>query len=204
MKGKVKFLVLSAGFVVLFAVAVFGYRYLSSAYDGREDGEIQSSEQAADQSESDKQQETEVVMAPDFSVVDGEGNTVRLSDFAGKPVVVNFWASWCGPCKAELPAFEAACKTYGEDVAFLMVNMTDGVEETVEGVQKFLEDEGYELPVYFDTEYSAAIAYGANSIPMTVFIYGDGSMLGIYRGAISQKSLNQYTEMVRDDILLQR
>lgn len=184
MKSKVKYIILAAAFVILFAAAAIGYQFLSERYEAPESGIPES--------------EPQVVMAPDFTVLDEEGNSVKLSDFVGKPVVVNFWATWCGPCKSELPAFENACKTYGEDVVFLMVNMTDGVDETVEGVQEFLEENGYELPVYFDTEYSAAIAYGVSSIPMTVFIYEDGSGLGVYRGAISEETLNKYTEMVRD------
>ena len=57
-------------------------------------------------------------LAPDVTVVDGEGNEVKLSDFRGKGVVLNFWASWCGPCKMEMPHFQDAYEQYGEDVHF--------------------------------------------------------------------------------------
>ena len=103
--------------------------------------------------------------APDFTVQDGEGNSVKLSDFFGKPIVLNFWASWCPPCKAELPDFEDACKKYDGEVVFLMVNMTDNQMETVEVAKAFVAEQGYTFPVYFDTQYEAAYLYGLSSIP---------------------------------------
>ena len=101
----------------------------------------------------------------DFKVYDREGNPVSLSDMAGKPVVVNFWATWCGPCKSELPAFEKAYKTYGDKVEFMMVNLTDGQRETVPKVNEFISENEYTFPVYYDTKYSASAAYGISSIP---------------------------------------
>ncbi|MBP3544577.1 MAG: TlpA family protein disulfide reductase, partial [Lachnospiraceae bacterium] len=74
--------------------------------------------------------EPEKVPAPDFTVIDAEGNEVKLSDMRGKPVVVNFWASWCGPCKMEMPEFEEVYKELGDEVHFMMVNLTDGWQET--------------------------------------------------------------------------
>ena len=91
--------------------------------------------------------------ANDFTVINNEGESVSLSDFFGKPIIVNFWASWCGPCKMELPEFEKAYKTYGEEIEFLMVNLTDEYGETVESVKKFTKDNKYNFPLYFDTEY---------------------------------------------------
>ena len=135
-----------------------------------------------------------VEQAPDFTVLDTGGNEVSLSDFIGKPVVVNFWATWCSPCKSELPAFETAAEKYGEDVVFLMVNLTDGARDTVEKVTKFVEDNEYSFPLYFDTEYSAAIAYSVYSIPMTVLINADGSLLDSHIGAMSEETLNCYIE----------
>ena len=63
-------------------------------------------------------------VAPDFTVTDADGNAVKLSDFRGKGVVLNFWASWCGPCKSEMPHFQTAYEQYGDEVHFLMVNMS--------------------------------------------------------------------------------
>ncbi len=139
-------------------------------------------------------QEEPAVQAPDFAVLDSEGNTVRLSDFAGKPVVVNFWATWCGPCKSELPAFDAAYHTYGDEIVFMMVNLTDGQRETVDGVKAFVSQNDYSFPVYYDTEYNASNAYGVYSVPLTVFITEDGNVQNAQIGAMSADVLEGYIQ----------
>ena len=80
--------------------------------------------------------------APDFTVYDLDGNPVSLSDYFGKPIVLNFWASWCGPCKMELPDFQETYDELGGDVQFLIVNLTDGSRETVETASAYLKEQG--------------------------------------------------------------
>lgn len=138
----------------------------------------------------------EPVMAPVFSVADAEGNMVHLSDFYGKPIVVNFWASWCGPCKSEMPDFEEAYITYGEDVNFLMVNMTDGGRETVETAQEYIKGQGFTFPVYFDTSQDAAVTYGVVSIPSTYFIDSEGYAVAYAQGAITGDVLQTGLDMI--------
>lgn len=140
--------------------------------------------------------EEELVMAPDFKVYDAEGNAVNLSDYFGKPIILNFWASWCGPCQMEMPDFEEAYKEYGEEVQFLMVNSTAGSRETLETAQKFIEDNGYSFPVLFDTEANAAMAYGVNSLPNTFFIDGEGHAIARVRGIINMDTLVYGVQML--------
>ncbi|MBQ8208061.1 MAG: TlpA family protein disulfide reductase [Clostridia bacterium] len=130
-------------------------------------------------------------LAPDFSMADREGNSFKLSDFRGKPVILNFWASWCPPCKSEMPDFESAYKEYGEDINFIMLNVTDGSRETVETAKSFIESAGYTFPVYFDTGLEGSIAYGASSIPMTFFIDAEGKMVAYGMGMLDASSLAQ-------------
>ena len=134
-------------------------------------------------------QEPELTLAPDFTVYDLEGNEVHLTDFFGKPIIVNFWASWCGPCKMEMPDFDAAYATYKDDIVFLMVNMTDGSRETLEKASAFIVDSGYSFPVYYDTDMDAAMTYGVNSIPSTYFIDAEGYLVDSVYSAITKEYL---------------
>lgn len=127
--------------------------------------------------------------APDFTVLDAELNEVSLSDYIGKPVVLNFWATWCPYCISEMPEFEQVYGLYGEDVQFMMVNVTDGDRETVEKAQEFIAEQGFTFPVYYDTSLSAAIAYNASSLPVTYFIGADGEAAAYASGAIGTKTL---------------
>jgi thiol-disulfide isomerase/thioredoxin len=126
--------------------------------------------------------------APNFAVLDKEGNAVQLSDFAGKPVVLNFWATWCGYCKLEMPDFERA-RLENPDVLFLMVNATDGVYETVESAKAYIEDNGYGFEVVFDTMEEAQSAYHITGFPTTYFIDEVGNLVVYARGAISYNTL---------------
>ena len=132
----------------------------------------------------------ETQAAPDFTVYDGDGNPVKLSDFVGKPVVLNFWASWCPPCKGEMPDFDGAYRELGENVAFVMVNMTDGRQETLETAKDFLAGQDFAFPVYFDTDQDAAVTYGVTSLPTTYFIDADGNLAAYAMGAIDRETLD--------------
>ena len=129
------------------------------------------------------------VTAPDFTVYTLDGIPVSLSDFFGKPIVLNFWASWCGPCKRELPDFQEVYDEVGSDVQFLIVNMTDGSRETVESASAYLVDQCYTFPAYYDTQFSAAMAYGVSAIPCTYFIDAQGCAMARSTGAIDAQTL---------------
>ena len=126
---------------------------------------------------------------PDFKVYTMDGKEITLYESFGKPLVVNFWATWCPPCKAEMPDFEELYKEYGDRVNFMMINMTDGNRDTVDGVKAFIEDSGYTFPVYCDSDLSAAYAYSVSSIPMTLFFDAEGNLLNSNVGMISEVQL---------------
>ena len=135
--------------------------------------------------------------AKDFTVYDSSGKAVKLSDFTGKPVVVNFWATWCPPCKAELPHFNKLCSELEGEVVFLMVDLTDGSRETVEGVNAFVKENSYTFPVYFDTQADAAYAYSVSSIPMTLFIDRNGTLVNYQIGMMEEETLRNNVEKIR-------
>ena len=199
MKSKKILLVLAGFFVVLMVGAGILYGFLGNTIDPEA---LASSVPAptkpapTPQVDAPSQQETapqtepqeETVPAPDFTVYDADSNPVRLSDFAGKPIVLNFWASWCGPCQMEMPHFEQAYQDLGEEIHFVMVNMTTG-RETLKSAQDFLAQTGYTFPVFFDLDMDAAYTYGAYSLPMTVFIDEAGNVRDLAIGAISEETL---------------
>ena len=141
------------------------------------------------------QQET-YIKAPDFTVVDSLSEKVKLSDMRGKPVVVNFWASWCPPCKAEMPDFEKIYKTYGDDITIMMVNMTDGYQETYEKAEAHIKENNYTFPVYYDIDYSAATAYRVTSLPATYFIDAQGNLVTHAKGMIDYETLENGIGMI--------
>ena len=129
--------------------------------------------------------------APDFTVYDAEGNAHKLSDFRGKPVILNFWATWCGYCKMEMPDFNEKYQEYGEEVHFLMVNVTDGAQETVETASAFVAEEGYSFPVYYDTGLEAASAYNTSGLPVTYFIDAEGNFAAWQQGMLTADTLQK-------------
>ena len=133
---------------------------------------------------------------PDFTVYDAEGTAYKLSDFRGKPVILNFWASWCGPCKAEMPDIEESYKAYGDEIHFLIVNLTDGSSETVETASAYIAEQGYTFPVYYDTAMEAAYAYGISAIPATYFIDAEGGLVHQQVGMMSADVLQQGIDLL--------
>ena len=137
-----------------------------------------------------------MISALDFTVYDADGSEVHLSDFYGKPIVLNFWASWCGPCRSEMPDFQKACTDLEGKVQFLMINMTDGSRETLDTAKSFLADSGYTFPVYFDTKSEAAIKYSVYALPTTYFINAEGHLVAYAEQALSADLLQKGIDMI--------
>lgn len=168
----------------------------TASQDNSNNGNATSETDSENNSDDASAAEPELTLAPNFTVYDLEGNEVQLTDFFGKPIIVNFWASWCGPCKMEMPDFDAAYNTYKDDIVFLMVNMTDGSRETVEVASEFIADSGYTFPVYYDTQYSASITYSVASLPTSYFLNSQGELVAHAKGAIDAETLQRGIDMI--------
>ena len=188
MKSKKGFVVLVIAFAVLLVLAGFAYTKLSEKV-GEQNNLVASEDKQT-------QQEITRVEVPDFTVTDWEGNTVNLSDFKGKPVVANFWASWCGPCQMEMPDFEEKYKEYGDDIHFLIINVTDGNRETVETAKTFIQGTDYTFPVYFDTMLDASDKYRVYSLPTTFFFDAEGYGVAQATGMISAEYLQKGIDLI--------
>ena len=124
--------------------------------------------------------------APGFELRLLDGATARLSDFRGRPVVLDFWAHWCAPCRAELPAIDRLHQRYGDRVAFLAIHI-DG-EPARGAAAAFVRATGLAIPVAFDDGVTAG-AYHVATIPMLVVIDSEGRVSEVYRGMARESEL---------------
>lgn len=222
MNSKTKIILGVAAFVVFLGGSTLAYKALSAKISpqnsidiAQSKGEVKDSEGSTSAGEtsdggkssgsggssgsgSTESTEEEDLKAPDFTALDSEGNEVKLSDLVGKPIVLNFWASWCPPCKAEMPEFNKVYEEMGEEVTFLMVDMVDGQRETMEKGKKHIEKNGFTFPVYYDTKQEAAYLYGVASIPTTYFIDKEGNVITGVQGAIDEKNLRKGISIITE------
>ncbi len=126
-----------------------------------------------------------------FALSDVEGNSVSLDELSGRPIVVNFWASWCGPCRIEFPHLQEAADQYGDDVVFLAVNQQEDVETVVD----YFRELGLSMPVVLDTDAGVAQQYAVGrTLPTTFFINPDGDVAAIHRGPMTFGQIEGYID----------
>ena len=136
-----------------------------------------------------------VYTASNFIVYTEDVEPVELEQFIGKPIVVNFWATWCGYCVMEMPAFNEAYKE-NPDIEFMMVNYTQG-NETIEVASAFVRKNGYDFPVYYDAMGDASGVYEVESFPTTLFINRAGDLVKRVSGAMSREQLDEYLALIK-------
>ena len=126
-------------------------------------------------------------LAPDFQLPDLDGQTVSLSDFRGRPVLLNFWASWCGPCRLEMPFIQEIFEDRewaDKGLAILAIN----IGESHDTVKDFMEGHGLSFPVLLDATKDVALEYNIRGIPATFFIDKNGIIQDMKIGAFSSKA----------------
>ena len=203
--NKKRLLITLVIFLVVLGVAGVLYPKLSAGMQNQQLATVpttEPTEAVTEATQPEKQEETQpetteptepqTVAAPDFTVLDWDGNEVKFSDYLGKPIVLNFWAHWCGPCQMEMPEFNAAYERLGGEVTFLMVHegaaVDDGKDKVTEG--------GYTFPVVFDVDSSAGNLYGITAFPTTFFIDTDGHLQAYYMGAMDANLLQQGIDLI--------
>lgn len=130
--------------------------------------------------------------APQITLEYFDGSTGSLADLRGRPIVLNFWASWCPACIAEMPDFEAVHQRFGDDVIFIGVDMQDVDRATAE---RFIADTGVTYAIADDPTGAIFAAFSGFAMPTTVFIDDQGNIVGRQNGAIFE---DQLTEMIAD------
>jgi len=185
MAQKLKLFLGMAGLALLIVVAMVAYNMLVSRVDPADRFAFLEEWDGAEAEVYAHRHE-----APDFALVDWDGNSRRFSDLAtGQPTVLNFWASWCPSCRLEKPGFEMVYRDRGAEVKFVMLGLADGVRETVETGQRYIEEGGFTLPVYFDTLQEGVMAHGIRFLPTTVFIDREGYIVTEMVGAVDEQTL---------------
>ncbi|MEI3606354.1 redoxin domain-containing protein [Pseudogracilibacillus sp. SE30717A] len=127
--------------------------------------------------------------APDFELTTIDGETVKLSEFRGEKILLNFWASWCAPCRSEMPDMQKFHETY-DDVVILAVNLTE-TETSKTNVTNFLDEYEITFPVLMDSETVVANIYNARALPTSYLINSDGRIHNIATGPLNYESMVQ-------------
>ena len=144
----------------------------------------------------------DLMEAVDFSLTDQYGNTHTLSDYKGKTVFLNFFATWCGPCKVEMPHIEELYNEHNlnnDDIVIIAVSNPGGREKDMNGVKQFLKDEGYTFPVVFDESGEVFSKYNIMSLPTTFMINEEGKVYGYVSGALSKDQMESIIKQTQEN-----
>ncbi|NHM28516.1 TlpA family protein disulfide reductase [Desulfofundulus sp. TPOSR] len=179
---------------VVIVSLIAAYAYIWSG--GKERGKDGTPPAATGNKESGVPVGTEVGQrAPDFTLTTTGGKEVSLSNFRGRPVVLNFWATWCPPCREEMPAIQSFYEKRGREIQVLAVNLTAS-EKSAAHVKDFLKAGGFTFPVLLDTRNTAAQEYLVRAIPTTFFIDREGIIRAKHTGPMTLEMLEKAVEKI--------
>ncbi|MBQ6004056.1 MAG: TlpA family protein disulfide reductase [Clostridia bacterium] len=135
--------------------------------------------------------ETEKAMFVPFEVTGSDGKKITLEHSSDKVTVINFWASWCTPCREEMDIFERLYLDHGDVFEIKMINLTDGQRETMDTAQEYITKKGYSFPVFFDEDYNGVNEYYVVSIPRTLIIDKDGTIIFSITGEVTEETFEK-------------
>jgi peroxiredoxin len=130
--------------------------------------------------------------APDFTIVDLNEKKVSLSDYRGKKIILNMWATWCPPCRAEMPEMQSYYETYAEEdnVEILAVNMT--FQDSISNIETFKEENGITFPILLDRHNDVGVPYRVMVLPTTWFINEEGIISDVHSGPMDEAMMKNY------------
>lgn len=131
-------------------------------------------------------------IVPDFSLYDILGNKVDIKQFRGKPVILNFWATWCAPCKLEMPLFLDIYEQQAGNLVVLAVNK----KETVETIDTYVKNHGLTFTVLLDSDGLIAKKNGVNAFPTTFFIDKEGIIQSQHVGQLDKNTMADYLKLI--------
>ena len=168
------------------------------------DSDNTADEETASSSESPDSESQTTVPALDFTLTDQFGNTHTLADYKGKTILLNFWATWCGPCQMEMPDLQALYEEWGENEGDLVVlgiaspaaegSLYPVDDKSAEEIGAWLEEQGYSYPVLMDTTGELFLGYGVYSFPTTFMIDKEGNVFGYLSGSMSREIMDSIVE----------
>ncbi len=127
-------------------------------------------------------------LAPDFELKQPDGSALKLSSFKGKPVLINFWATWCAPCRVEMPEIASVYQQYKKDgLVVLGVNIKDELAD----VKKYIEDGGYSWPILMDYDSKVKDTYQVTGYPFSLFVDREGFIRAMQVGGMDKKGLEE-------------
>ena len=168
-----------------------------------EDSDVEVSAESQEAvSDEDNNSSVEIVPAPDFTLTDQDGNVHTLSDYKGKTVFLNFWATWCPPCRSEMPEIQKLYEEYGYNEGDLVVlgvaAPNVGQEGDLDSVTAFLTENEYTFPVVMDNMGTVTFTYGIRAYPTTFMISEDGSIYGYVEGALTEDLMRSIVEQTME------
>ncbi len=134
-------------------------------------------------------------LAPDFTLPTSYGESLTLSDLRGQPVVLNFWATWCPPCRAEMPDLQAASRQFNGRVVFLGIDQGESAAE----VSRFRDEYGITYPLLVDADSRVNDEYGIRALPTTIFVDAEGVVSEVYSGILNQAILENRLQRLLEE-----
>lgn len=168
-----------------------------------EQAEEESAEDAEEADHTDGSEGEKLTPAVDFNLTDQYGNTHTLSQYKGKTIFLNFWGTWCPPCRAEMTDIQKLYEEFdqeGEDALVILGVAAPnlGKEKSEDGIKTFLEENGYTYPVLMDTEAGLFQTYGITSFPTTIMIDRDGNLFGYATGQLNEETMRSIIQQTME------